>query len=214
MSLTKIRGAIETALNNMPGIIPAVNIVSSVNGLFTTDIAHNLVTNLNVTIVGHSVSALNGNFLCTVTGANSFKLAQLISGVAIVIGVSGSGGTVTANLTAWEGIDFSMKSRIPYQKVNLLPLNPDNATMGSNYYREEGIYQITLIYPIQSGPGLVTARAELIRETFPRGSSFSNNGVTVNISKTPAILAPYIYEENISVVVRIQYWANIFRNLN
>jgi hypothetical protein len=213
MAQSNIRAAIENALNMMPGIIATAMIVSSSAGsttIFTTGAPHNFKTGLSVTVAGHSVQALNVTGVCTVTGANTFTLAALVNGVAIGSTVAGTGGTALPNLTAWEGVNFPTLSRTAYQKVNMLPLPPDNPTFGSNFRRERGIYQVTLYYPIQYGPGPVTARAELIQAAFPRGSSFINGGIVVHIDRTPEIMSPMVFEENISITVRIQYRADIF----
>lgn len=213
MSLVKIRAAIETALAAMPGIIPAVNIASSSNAnpcVFTTSSAHNLVTGLTVTIAGHS--QLNGTYFVVPLTATTFSLKQLADNSVVSSSGSGTGGTVVANLTAWENTAFAPVPRVPYQRVHLLPASPDNPTMGDKFYREQGLYQITLVYPVQIGSAAIMTRAELIRSTFPRGASFSNGGITVYIDRTPQIMVPMLEDESYHIPVRIRYRADIFAN--
>lgn len=215
MSIVKLRAALENALDSMIGIIPSVVITSSTAGTivsFLTAIPHLLSTGLIITISGHSASTpdLNGSYYVVVTGANTFTLQHTVTKAAIASTISGTGGIVKANLTAWEGMAFVPLAGVGYQQVNLLSAKPENPTYGGNHHRELGFMQITLCYPNQRGSKAVMTRAELIRSIFYRGASFSYSGVTVNIPKTPEILPGMIRDENLVVPVRIYYWADIF----
>jgi hypothetical protein len=204
MSLVKIRAALETALDSMPGIIPSVGITSFNGTTFTTSADHNLLSGLAVTVSGNS--SLNGTFEAVVLGPRAFSILDPVT-EAPVTGSAGTGGTVIANLTAWENMNFPKKaSQVPYQKVWLLAAQPENPTFGGGHYREVGIMQITLVYPMQLGTGDAVARADLIRSTFPRGASFSNSGVVVNINRTPEIFPGTIAEESYELPVRVSYW--------
>lgn len=211
MSLLKIRAALEVALDGMPGILPEASIVGSTSGVcvFTTSTDHRLETGLQVTIKNHST--INGTYEVEKTGARTFKLIDPVSQSVVSSGSVGSGGTVKANLIAWENFPFPIKaSRIPYQRVNLLPGRPENPSMGDGHFRETGILQVTLMYPSQLGSGDAVARAELIRSAFPRGASFNKDGVLVRIDRTPEIVPAYVNDENYMLPVRIFYYADIF----
>jgi len=215
VSIVKIRAALETAINTMVGIIPAVAIASSVPGaeaIFTTTAPHLLTSRVSVTISGHTGSTpnLNGTYIVSVIDATSFSLTNTITGVAIASTVAGVGGVISANLTAWEGVAFAQVTGVPYQKVYLIPATPENPTFGGNFSREIGFCQVNLFYPIQRGTAAVMTRAELIRSTFPRGSTFSFSGVTVRILKTPTISPGVVDEESFMVPIRIPYQADIF----
>lgn len=110
--------------------------------------------------------------------------------------------------TAWENWPFSPASGVPYQKAHLLRAQPDNAEYGSNY-REQGIFQVTLMYPLQTGPALPEARAAMIRETFARGESFSSGGVVVTIDKTPEVTNGRRDEDRWVVPVKIIWHAHV-----
>lgn len=210
MSLIKIRAALETALANMPGIIPAATIASSSKaGIFTTVQDHNLSSGLQVTVSGHST--VNGTYEVDVTGAKTFELIDNALQSVVSGGSVGTGGTVKAELFAWENFPFSIKApRVPYQKVHLLPGRPENFTLGDSHVREVGILQVTLMFPAQLGSGDAVARAELIRTTFPRGATFENGGIVVQIERTPEIMPAYVNDENYMLPVRIYYYADIF----
>lgn len=111
--------------------------------------------------------------------------------------------------TAWENAPFTPISGTPYQAVNLLFAKPDNPTFGGNMYREQGIFQITLFYPLQAGPANAAARAELLRTTFARGLSFINGGITTIIKETPEISPGSVDGDRWMVPVKIRFFANI-----
>ena len=112
--------------------------------------------------------------------------------------------------TAYENTAFASTTGIPYQAVTLMPAAPDNTSMGSGHYREQGIFQVSLFYPIQGGPAAAAARADLIRAAFKRGNAFVNAGITVLITKTPEISSGSIDSDRWMVPVKIRYQADIF----
>lgn len=212
MALEKIRTALDNALLSIAGIIPSVAISGSTAAtpsVFTTATPHLLPDGLGITIANHST--INGVFNVDVIDANNFTLKDSKTQAVIGSLAVGSGGTVLANLTAWENMNFkSPPPNVPFQKVDLLPAQPDNNTLGSGHYREVGIYQITLMYPAGVGPGAAAARAELIRSTFSRGASFSYIGITVRLDRTAQIMTPQIEQETYKLPIQISYWADIF----
>jgi hypothetical protein len=215
MSLVNIRAALENALAAIPSIIPAVTISTSASGtsaVFTTSTAHNLVSGLDVTIAGHSGStpSLNGRYFVTVLSATTFSLTNKVTKAAIASTVGGTGGTVSANLTAWEAVGFAPVAGVAFQKVNLVMGKPENPSYGDAHSREIGFLQVALFYPIQYGTSAAMARAELIRSYFQRGASFSHGGITVHIPGKAEIMSGLVQDENYIVVIRIPYWSDIF----
>lgn len=207
MSQLAIRAALELALQGVTAIIPAATILSSTNSVFTTSAPHQLLSGMDVKIVGNSV--LNRSAIAVVNSTTTFSLKDSLTGSAITFANS-IGGTVTAQLTAWENVSFVPQNAVPYQKVNFVFARPENPTKGDGFYREIGFLQVTLYYPLQKGPYAAMSRAELFRTTFPRGSSFSNNGIVVNIDRTPEIMPGMPTDESYIVIVRIPFYANIF----
>lgn len=111
--------------------------------------------------------------------------------------------------TAWENVDYVPVVGIPYQAAYVMPAEPDNPTMGDDYYREQGIFQISLFYPIQVGTAVAEARAELIRTTFKRGVSMTSGTVTVRINKTPEISPGKVDGDRWHIPVKISWFAGI-----
>ena len=115
--------------------------------------------------------------------------------------------------TAYENRGFTPVVGVPYQRVTLVPSMPDNSTMGDGHYQERGLLFVELHYPTPpSGVGSVAAatRAELIRTTFKRGSSFTNGGVTVIIEKTPEIGQGMVLDAFWVLPVRVRFYAEVF----
>lgn len=118
-------------------------------------------------------------------------------------------GITPSVATAWENNRYTPVSGTPYQAAFLLPGEPDNATMGTDHYREVGIFQVSLFYPLLAGPASAASRAELIRSTFKRGSSMVSGSTTVRVNKTPAIGQGRADGDRWMVPVKIQYFADV-----
>lgn len=111
--------------------------------------------------------------------------------------------------TAWENNAFTPPaSSVPYQQVWVMFARPDNAVFGTEH-TELGIMQVDLMYPLQVGTAAVAARAELIRTTFKRGTSFTSNDITVNISDTPEVSNSGVDGDRYKVIVKIRFFAHI-----
>jgi hypothetical protein len=98
----------------------------------------------------------------------------------------------------------------PYQEVYVMFATPSNPTMGDGFYQELGVLQINLRYPTGTGTADAAERAEMIRQTFKRGASFTSDGITVQINKTPAIPAGVVEGDRWKVVVRAPFHADVF----
>jgi hypothetical protein len=110
--------------------------------------------------------------------------------------------------TAFENAPFTPTVGTPYQRATLLLAQPANDEFSSTY-REEGFLQVDLAYPLSDGPGAASARAEMIRTTFPRGASFTASGVVVNIERTPEIMPGRVEEDRFIIPVRVRFYAHI-----
>jgi len=117
-------------------------------------------------------------------------------------------GMTPALATAYENVPYTPIVGTPYQAVYLLPV-VDNPTMGNDYYREQGIFQVSLFYPLQAGSATAAARAELIRTTFKRGTSMVSGTTTVRIANTPDIGQGRVDGDRWHIPVKIAYFAEI-----
>lgn len=111
--------------------------------------------------------------------------------------------------TAWENVAYTPDLNTAFQRPTLLRAKPENPTIGASFYRETGVFQVMLCYPLNTGPAGADAQAELVRGWFPRASSVTASGVTVTIQGTPTI-GPGASDGSFwCVPVSIPYYANI-----
>ena len=111
--------------------------------------------------------------------------------------------------TAWENVGYTPVAGTPYQAAYVMPATPDNPTMGDDYYQEQGIFQISLFYPLAVGTAVAEARAQLIRTTFKRGTSMTSGAVTVIVDKTPEIGQGRVDGDRWHVPVKVRWYAGI-----
>lgn len=109
--------------------------------------------------------------------------------------------------TAWENTPYTPVNGTPYQRVNLLLADPSQPEIG-RMTQERGFMQVSLAYPLNAGPSAAATRAELIRDTFYRGRSFTASGITVTIEKTPEISPAMIEPDRYVLPIRIRFFAN------
>lgn len=109
--------------------------------------------------------------------------------------------------TAWENTPYTPVQGTPYQRVYLLAAQPDNPEMGGHVI-ERGFLQVSLCYPLSTGPADATTRAELIRSTFKRGDAFTASGITTQIERTPEIAPAMIEEDRYVLPVRVRFFAH------
>jgi hypothetical protein len=115
-------------------------------------------------------------------------------------------GMSPALATGWPNAPFTPPAAtVPYQKAAILFAEPENPTYGNTFHRERGIFQVTLMYPQQTGAAAALARAELIRATFYRGAKFT----TTTIERTPEILPGFADGDRWAVPVRIRFYSDI-----
>lgn len=88
-----------------------------------------------------------------------------------------------ADQTAWENRKFTPTAGVPYQRVTTLFAEPNNLGLGETAL-ERGVFQVTLAYPVGSGIGASTARAEAIRDAFPKNLTIDGK---VKVARAPEI---------------------------
>lgn len=214
MSIVAIRAALEARLATVPPILPAVpfTVAAGNPAVFTTTGPHGLVTGTPATLPGYTggTPALTGNYLVVVLSPTTFNLQNSATKAFLAVTIPGSGGGVLANLTAPQNSSYQVVSGVPYQLIHMTTFKPDEPTQGGGYYREHGVFQVTLVYPLGVGVGAISARAELIRSYFKKGISLVNAGVTTVIPETPEFGYQQGSSDNISLPVKIGYRADIY----
>ncbi|MBO9602544.1 MAG: hypothetical protein J7496_08560 [Novosphingobium sp.] len=117
-----------------------------------------------------------------------------------------------AMATAYENAPFTPVNGTPYQRAYTLFADPDDAEMTGRVFWERGIFQVNLFYPLNVGTAAASARIEALRDTFPRGASFENGGVTVTIRLTPSIGNAQSEPDRFMIPIRIPFSAQITRS--
>ena len=112
--------------------------------------------------------------------------------------------------TAFENISFTPKTGTPYQLSRLVPLPVENPTLGDNYNREVGFYQVVLSYPKGEGVGRLTTMADKIKDYFKRGTTLVEGSDKVVIDRTPQISSVYINDTRAEITIRIRYYCEQF----
>ncbi len=116
-------------------------------------------------------------------------------------------GMSPAISTVYENTQFTPTVGTPYQMAHLLPAEPNDLERGI-VGKDQGIFQITLMYPLHVGTGDANARAELIRSTFYKKATFSAGGQNIIISKTPYIGQGVVDGDRWRVPVKITWFTN------
>lgn len=84
---------------------------------------------------------------------------------------------------AWENTTFTPSPAAPYLECAMLPATSANPSLGVNFIRLLGIYQINVNYPEDTGPAPAESIADALIALFPRGS-LQQNDVIINIDYT------------------------------
>ena len=110
---------------------------------------------------------------------------------------------------AWQNVPFTPVTGTPYAACYLMPATPENPTLGDGYYREQGILQVSLFYPLQAGPQTAEIRADLIRATFSRGTAMTSGSVKVIVNRTPEIGQGRVDGDRWMIPIKVVWQAGI-----
>lgn len=114
---------------------------------------------------------------------------------------------------AWENVSFEPVPGTAFLSVSLLPATTEAPTIlgvvGSDIALEQGVYQVTVVAPVNQGPGGATRIAEAVRALFPRGLSLTSGGVTVRIGGHASIAPALSDSDWYSVPVSVPYFAHV-----
>jgi hypothetical protein len=129
---------------------------------------------------------------------------------SVAVTIPGTGGSILPNLTAYQNAAFQSATGVPYQLIHMTTFKPDEPTQGGGFYREHGVFQVTLVYPVGIGVGAIMARAELIRSFFKKGTTLISSGIKTVIPDTPEFGYLQGASDEISFPVKIGFMADIY----
>jgi len=112
--------------------------------------------------------------------------------------------------TAYENADYKPVTGTPYQRVKLLPTLPDNSVIASDYYRELGLFEIVLFYPLNAGSGAAKSRANAIKTHFKRGTAMTEDGLIVKVNRTPNVSQGFKTDDRYAIPITISYYTEKF----
>lgn len=107
--------------------------------------------------------------------------------------------------TAWQNLAFEPQTGVPWQKVDHLINTTRDLDLERTLRKEQGILQVTVYCPINTGRLAALQRAELIRDHFAPVLMLTEGAVRVDIVDTPRIASPMADEPWWAVPVSV-YW--------
>ncbi len=102
----------------------------------------------------------------------------------------------------------------PYVSTNILFSEPDDVGFKDSSFIQRGYLQLTLYYPTNSGPGAAERMAENFRLWFARSFSFSVEGATVIVERTPEITNGGVEDSRFVIRVFVRFRATMETSLS
>lgn len=109
---------------------------------------------------------------------------------------------------AWENARFTTPKGV-HLRVYLLPAVTSDPSLGTLHRRYQGLFQVNIYDPDDSGPATAAGIADEIEKLYPRGLVLPRNGRNVQIPRTPEIAAGQITEDGYFIPVRIRYRCDV-----
>lgn len=108
-------------------------------------------------------------------------------------------------LVAFENVAFTPPAGL-YLRAFLLPGETQNPSLGGSHQRRIGLFQVSVVAPINGGARPAEIIAEALEALFPRGLSLGPAQVDTSPSVAPALSDG----ERYTIPVSIRYRADIF----
>lgn len=116
--------------------------------------------------------------------------------------------TLAADMKDWwaaENSTFTPKTNQAYQRVSHLPNSPVDHAITLDVTEDRGIFQVSLLYPINAGRVSADTRAQAIRDQFKPPLILTEGAVKVQILKTPHIAGGFPEGDRWHVPVSISW---------
>nr|WP_315249318.1 phage tail terminator-like protein [uncultured Duganella sp.] len=110
-----------------------------------------------------------------------------------------------------ENESYEPEVDVAYCEAYVMPATPNNATIGTGFYQEQGVFQVTLKYPAGYGTLDCATRAGQIRDLFARGATYTDGDVTVQIDRTPEIAKGELDDGRWRQDIRVRWHSDIFK---
>lgn len=117
--------------------------------------------------------------------------------------------TISGVVIAYENVEFDPPLS-GHCELHMIPATPVDSVYGSEFYFEVGITQITVVYPSGKGAGPAEGRAEEIRNLFFRGLTLIEDGVQIEVTRTPAQAKGFPDGGSWRIPISVSWQAQIF----
>lgn len=109
--------------------------------------------------------------------------------------------------TAWDNkpLNPAPAAAQPYQRAYLLPAENENPTLTETLQIEQGIFQVSLYFPLGAGSLEATQRARDIAAHFPPGLMLDAGTIRVRIRGGASVAAGLPIDDRYMVPVRMRY---------
>ena len=109
---------------------------------------------------------------------------------------------------AWPNVSFTPPANKKYLRVSHLPNTTDRLFVGNaDPHRHQGILQIMVCAPLNSGEAAARELAGLVASHFPPGLTLYSGGVRVKITKRSNIASALLTNTEMQIPVSIEYQA-------
>lgn len=109
---------------------------------------------------------------------------------------------------AWPNVNFAPPASKKYLRVSHLPNSTDRLFVGNaDPHRHQGILQIMVCAPLNSGEAAAREIAGLVVSHFSAGLTLHSGGVQVKITKRANIASALVTNTELQIPVSIEYRA-------
>lgn len=90
---------------------------------------------------------------------------------------------------AWENVPFTPPSSGVYLEADYLPADNEDFTIQGTATMRRGVYQVTIVYPIDSGSQAAEKLAAAIVEAFPNNLAIPTEQTPVYVNGEPSVFS-------------------------
>jgi len=125
--------------------------------------------------------------------------------------ISGYTGGSFGLSTAYDNVDFTPVNGTAWARVSNLPAQPEPASIGvDGDDSHTGVFQISLMYPLNTGRSAILSKADAIATVFYPGASFTYSGQSVTVSSCGITPARRV-DNWFAVYVSVNWFARVSR---
>jgi len=111
---------------------------------------------------------------------------------------------------AWPNVAFTPPASGKYLRANHLPNTTSQISLGtSGQNRHIGLYQIDVLWPLNSGDTAPKEIAGAIAAHFKRGTEFTRETVLIRIPSPPSIAPALVGSASYQIPVTVSYLADV-----